>query len=54
MARRGKIRIGKDAKVSVLAKYVYPSKLINQVLPNAESNYRLQNFIIVRLEVKKN
>ena len=53
MARRGKKRMGKDAKVSVLTKYLHPSRLINQVLPNAESNLRLQNCIIVRLEVKK-
>ena len=45
--------MGKDAKVSVLTKYLHPSRLINQVLPNAESNLRLQNCIIVRLEVTK-
>ena len=45
--------MGKDAKVSVLTKYLHPSRLITQVLPNVETNHRLENCVVIRLEVKK-
>ena len=53
MARRAKKRMGKDAKVSVLSKYLHPSRLVKQVLPNVEANHRLQNCVVIRLELKK-
>lgn len=53
MVRRAKKRMGKDAKVSVLSKYLHPSRLITQLLPNVETNHRLENCVVIRLEVKK-
>ena len=53
MAHRSGKRLGKDAKVSVMTKYLHPSRLINEVLQNYESNNRLNNCIIVRMEEKK-
>lgn len=53
MARRTKKRLGKDAKVSVLARYLHPSRLISSTLPNIENNYRLEDCIVVRMVMKK-
>ena len=40
--------MGKDAKVSVLSRYLHPSRLISTTLPNIETNHRLENCIVVR------
>ena len=53
MAHLSGKRLGKDAKVSVMTKYLYPSRTINEVLQNYESNHRLNNCIVVRMEEKK-
>ena len=53
MARRTKKRLGKDAKVSVLSRYLHPSRLISSTLPNKETNHRLEDCIVVRMVVKK-
>ena len=53
MAHHSGKRLGKDAKVSVMTKYLHPSRLINEVLQNYESNHRLNNCIVVRMEEKK-
>lgn len=53
MARRTTKRLGKDAKAVVLAKYLHPSKIISTTLTNLESNHRLQDCIVIRMEVKK-
>ena len=46
-------RFGKNAKVSIMTKCLHPSRLINDVLQNYESNHRLNNCIVVRMEEKK-
>ncbi len=53
MVRRAKKRLGKDAKVSILAKYLHPSRLVSSTLPNIESNHRVENCVIIGTAVKK-
>ena len=43
VAPRSCKRLGKNAKVSIMTKYLHPSRLINEVLQNYESNHRLNN-----------
>ena len=38
-----KKRLGKDAKVMVLSKYLHPSRLIQSALQNIQANHRLGN-----------
>ena len=52
MPRKRK-RLGKDAKVEVLTKYLHPSRLIQSTLPNLQSNHRLPNCAVVRRETRK-
>ena len=53
MAPRLYKRLGKNTKVSITTKYLYPSRLIYEVLQNYESDHRLNNCIVVRMEEKK-
>ena len=45
--------MGKDAIVSVLAKFVHPSEHIRRVHPNATATLRIENLRVVRLDRKK-
>ena len=53
MAPRSCKQLGKNAKVSIVTKYLHPNRLINEVLQNYESNHRLNNCIVVRMEERK-
>ena len=53
MAQWTKKRLGKDAKVPVLSRYLHSSRLISSTLPNKEANHRLEDCIVVRMVVKK-
>ena len=46
-------KLGKNAKVSIMTNYLRPGRLINEILQNYESNHRLNNCIVVRMEEKK-
>ena len=53
MARRTNKSLGKAAKVLVLAMYLHPAILISITLPNIETNHSLEDYIVVRVVVKK-
>ena len=46
-------QLGKSIKVSNMTKYLCSSRLNNEVLQNYESNHRLYNCIVFRMEEKK-
>ena len=49
---RGKKTMGKDAVVSVLAKYLHPSKYIRDKWPNNWAHQRVAGLVVVRQEEK--
>lgn len=53
MARSTKKRLGKDAKVSIIVRYLHPSRLISTTMPNVASNQRIEDCIVIRMAVKK-
>ena len=52
MARSAKKTMGKDAVVSILTKYLHPSRYIREKFPNATSNHRLNGLVVLRMEHK--
>ena len=52
MARRPKKHLGKGVKVSILVKYLQPSRLVSCTLPNTPSNHRLGNCTVVGRDTK--
>ena len=53
MLGSAKKRLGKDAKVTVLIKYLHPSKVIDKAMPNVEANCRLENCHVLTMDSKK-
>ena len=49
---RKKKTMGKDAVVSILTKYLHPSKYIRDKWPNAAANHRLSGLVVLRTEPK--
>ena len=52
MARRPKKRLGKGAKVSILIKYLHPSRLVSSTFPNVPSNHRIDNCTVIGRDAK--
>ena len=51
MTRRKKV-LGKDAVVSVLAKYLHPSSLIREQYPNRVATLRIEGLVVIRQDSK--
>ena len=53
MLQRTKKKKGKGAKVSILAQYLHPLRLISTTLSIIESNHRLEGRTVIGLSLKK-
>jgi hypothetical protein len=53
MARKNKLKLGKDAVVSVLAKYIHPSEHIRRVHRNAVATLRIENLTVLRQDKRR-
>jgi len=47
------LRLGVDAEVSVLYRYVHPSQVVRELFPNMLSGERIKKCIVLRQEMKK-
>ena len=47
MAQQPKKRLGKGAKVSILIKYLHPSRLVSSTFPNVPSTHQIDNCTVV-------
>ena len=45
--------MGRDAIVSVMAKYIHPSEHIRKAYPNANAQLRIDGLLVLRMESKK-
>jgi hypothetical protein len=53
MPPKNKLKLGRDAVVSVLAKYIHPSEHIRRVHPNAVANLRIENLTVLRKDRRR-